>query len=76
MELKLSLSVVSEPTVQQGSTYDGIRADWSFKSTYGANLFSSCPLARLSKVYVDVTSNIVTPKVKIQSSRFPFYRVL
>lgn len=57
LELRLSLSVVSEPTVQHGSTYDGIRADWSFKGLYGANLFSSCPLATLSKVYVDVTSN-------------------
>ena len=59
LELKLSLSVVHEPTVQQGHTHDGIRADWSFKSLYGSNLFSNCPRATLSKVFVDVSSNIV-----------------
>ena len=59
LELKLSLSLVTEPTVFHGETHDGIKADWSFKSTYGAQLFSSCPRSSLSKIYVDVTSNAV-----------------
>ncbi|KAK4010532.1 GPI transamidase component PIG-T isoform X1 [Daphnia magna] len=58
LELKLSLSLVSEPTVLHGSTYHGINADWSFKSIYGAHLFSSCPRAQVSKVYIDITSNL------------------
>ncbi|EFX82770.1 hypothetical protein DAPPUDRAFT_302380 [Daphnia pulex] len=60
LELKLSLSLVSEPTVLHGNTYHGINADWSFKSIYGAHLFSSCPRATLSKVYIDITSNITS----------------
>nr|CAH0109039.1 unnamed protein product [Daphnia galeata] len=58
LELKLSLSLVSEPTVLHGNTYHGINADWSFKSLYGAHLFSSCPRATVSKISIDVTSNI------------------
>nr|SVE91062.1 EOG090X043F [Daphnia sinensis] len=60
LELKLSLSLVSEPTVLHGNTYHGINADWSFKSIYGAHLFSSCPRAQVSKVYIDITSNLTS----------------
>nr|SVE93542.1 EOG090X043F [Scapholeberis mucronata] len=59
LELKLSLSLVSEPTILHGNVHNGINADWSFKSIYGAHLFSTCPRAKLSKVYIDVTSNTV-----------------
>nr|SVE92937.1 EOG090X043F [Moina brachiata] len=58
LELKLSLSLVSEPTVMHGSTTDGIKSDWSFKTLFGVHLFSSCPRAQTSKVYIDVTSNM------------------
>nr|SVE92314.1 EOG090X043F [Megafenestra aurita] len=64
LELKLSLALVSEPTVLHGRTHNGINADWSFKSIYGAHLFSGCPRATLSKVYIDVTSNAVQWNLK------------
>jgi len=57
LELKLSVSLVNEPTVYQGNTFDGIKADWSFKTAYGSNLFTSCPRSTLSKIYIDVTTN-------------------
>jgi len=59
LELKLSVSLVKEPTIFQGNTYDGIKADWSLKTTYGSNLFTSCPRSKLSKIYIDVTTNKV-----------------
>jgi len=57
LELKLSVSLVREPTVFQGNTYDGIKPDWTLKSAFGSNLFTACPRSKLSKVYVDVTTN-------------------
>lgn len=71
LELKLSLSLVSEPTVLHGNTYHGINADWSFKSIYGAHLFSSCPRAQLSKVYIDITSNLVSTAT-FHSKQIPY----
>ncbi|XP_065573910.1 GPI transamidase component PIG-T-like [Artemia franciscana] len=54
-ELTLSLTMVTEPSVMN---YESLgRQDWSLVSTFGGSLDSHCPLAQVSKIYVDVTQN-------------------
>ena len=35
-------------------------SDWSFKKLFGRAIKSACPLARTSKVYVDISRNKVS----------------
>jgi len=71
LELKMSLSLVTEPIVLHGH---GASHDWSFKSSFGGHLFSTCPRASLSKIYIDVTSNKV-PNLS-EPSPFKHFRYL
>ncbi|XP_065581877.1 GPI transamidase component PIG-T-like [Artemia franciscana] len=54
-ELVLSLTLVTEPPVMNVASLG--KQDWSLISTFGSGLYSHCPLAQISKVYIDVTQN-------------------
>lgn len=46
------MSLVFDPVLRGGS-----KLDWSFKKLFGRAIKSACPLARTSKVYVDISRN-------------------
>ncbi|XP_047499729.1 GPI transamidase component PIG-T-like [Penaeus chinensis] len=52
LELVQALSLVQNPTVSMEG-----HQDWSLRQLFSAPLISTCPLASMSKVYVDVTIN-------------------
>ncbi|XP_067054119.1 GPI transamidase component PIG-T-like [Acropora muricata] len=52
LELVQSLALVFDPVLRGGS-----KLDWSFKKLFGRAIKSACPLARTSKVYVDISRN-------------------
>lgn len=52
LELTQSLSLVFELP-----RYTGDKIDWSFKKLFGYALFSSCPVASKSAVYVDISDD-------------------
>ncbi|KAK2702448.1 hypothetical protein QYM36_018942, partial [Artemia franciscana] len=54
-ELVLSITLVTEPPVMNVASLG--KQDWSLISTFGSGLYSHCPLAQISKVYIDVTQN-------------------
>lgn len=53
VELSQTLSMVSEMSTEYGG-----KQDWSFKRLYDVMLFSVCPVATSSFVYVDLSKNV------------------
>ncbi|XP_046842958.1 GPI transamidase component PIG-T-like [Xenia sp. Carnegie-2017] len=51
LELRQSLSILFDPVLLTGNY------DWSLRKLFGHSLRSTCPLAKTSKIYVDVTGN-------------------
>lgn len=65
VELSQTISIVLDPVNSHGG-----KADWTMKRLFGRMVTTSCPLATVSSIYVDVASNTTELKLRPEPSSF------
>lgn len=66
LELSQTLGVVFDPIINLRISMN--KPDWSFKRLFGRMISNACPLASISKVYVDISDGSRNPFLNLQPS--------